>query len=64
MNAPNTHEATAPDHGHNGKSKQTYASFFKDNRAPSEASRLTYIEPPVGNLVLGIEEIDSVYSIP
>lgn len=47
-------------YAHPPRSKKSFASLFSDNRVPSDASRLTYIEPPVGNLVLGLEEIDSV----
>lgn len=43
------------------KGKQTYASFFKDNRAPSEESKLHFVAPsPVGEVEIAIEEIDSV----
>lgn len=46
---------------HNKKyGKQSFASLFKDNRAPVEASLLRYIQPLAGELIIGSEEIESV----
>lgn len=40
--------------------KQSFASLFKDNRAPVQNSILKYIEPPLGEVVIGCDEIETV----
>lgn len=45
---------------HLNKGKNSFASLFKDNRIANEFSMLKYIAPPVGEMEIGFDEIDSV----
>ncbi|XP_073050882.1 uncharacterized protein [Primulina eburnea] len=60
----NTDESSKVDgDGTNAQKKhgiKSFASLFKDNRSLIEASMLNFIAPPVGEVEIGIEEIDSV----
>lgn len=52
-------EAPRPEFGSKFKGKQKYISLFKENRAPSEESRLHFVDPSsMGEVEITIEEID------
>lgn len=42
------------------KGNKSYASFFQDNRAPDESSRLHFIQQPVGDIQLASDEVETV----
>lgn len=53
-----------PDSEHNNDTntmgKRSYASLFKNNRAPDESSLLHFIEQPAGDIQLASDEIETV----